>query len=79
MAAVEDYTQALAVDPQSSYAHYNRGIIRDRLQVGGEGGQGEAGAGAAWAQKRMKLRGADASGGHGATQAGLQVCNAAKS
>ncbi len=35
--AVEDYTAALAVDPASSYAHYNRGITRDRLQVGCEG------------------------------------------
>lgn len=34
--AVEDYSAALAVDPASSYAHYNRGITRDRLQVGGE-------------------------------------------
>ena len=28
--AVEDYTQALQVDPQNSYAYYNRGITRDR-------------------------------------------------
>lgn len=35
VAAVDDYTAALAVDPQSSYAHYNRGITKDRLQVGG--------------------------------------------
>lgn len=27
--AIEDYTQALQVDPQNSYAYYNRGIIRD--------------------------------------------------
>ena len=28
--AVEDYTQALQVDPHNSYAYYNRGITRDR-------------------------------------------------
>ena len=28
--AVEDYSQALLVDPQNSYAYYNRGITRDR-------------------------------------------------
>ena len=28
--AVEDYTQALQVDPHNSYAFYNRGITRDR-------------------------------------------------
>lgn len=33
VAAVEDYTAALAAEPHSSYAHYNRGITRDRLQV----------------------------------------------
>lgn len=27
--AIEDYTQALQVDPQNSYAYYNRGITRD--------------------------------------------------
>lgn len=27
--AIEDYTQALQVDPQNSYAFYNRGITRD--------------------------------------------------
>lgn len=28
--AVEDYSQALQVDPHNSYAYYNRGITRDR-------------------------------------------------
>ena len=28
--AVEDYSQALQVDPGNSYAYYNRGITRDR-------------------------------------------------
>ena len=28
--AVEDYTQALQVDPHNSYAYYNRGVTRDR-------------------------------------------------
>ena len=28
--AVEDYSQALKVDPHNSYAYYNRGITRDR-------------------------------------------------
>ncbi len=28
--AVEDYSQAVQVDPHNSYAYYNRGITRDR-------------------------------------------------
>lgn len=28
--AVQDYSQALQVDPHNSYAYYNRGITRDR-------------------------------------------------
>ena len=28
--AVEDYSQALQVDPNNSYAYYNRGITQDR-------------------------------------------------
>lgn len=30
-AALADYEAALALDPSSSYAHYNVGIVRDRL------------------------------------------------
>ncbi len=30
-AALADYEAALALDPSSSYAHYNCGIVRDRL------------------------------------------------
>lgn len=29
--ALEDYTAAVEVDPRSSYALYNRGILNDRL------------------------------------------------
>lgn len=29
--ALADYGQALQVDPHNSFAHYNRGITRDRL------------------------------------------------
>lgn len=29
--AIADYTRSIAVEPRSSYAHYNRGITRDRL------------------------------------------------
>lgn len=29
--AIEDYTAALEVDPNNSYAYYNRGITRDRM------------------------------------------------
>lgn len=28
--ALTDYTRAIALDRSSSYAHYNRGIVRDR-------------------------------------------------
>lgn len=30
-AALADYEAALSLDPASSYAHYNAGIVRDRL------------------------------------------------
>lgn len=30
-AALADYEAALALDPRSSYAHYNAGIVRDRM------------------------------------------------
>lgn len=30
-AAIQDYTAAILVDPDNSYAFYNRGITRDRV------------------------------------------------